>query len=42
MQDASDLRSQAELCLQITRAMSDHEAAEKSPRCGCAVFCPRP
>ena len=28
MQDASDLRSQAELCLQITRAMSDHEAAE--------------
>ncbi len=28
MQDASYLRSQAELCLQITRAISDHKAAE--------------
>jgi hypothetical protein len=28
MQDASYLRSQAELCLQIARAISDYEAAE--------------
>jgi kynureninase len=28
MQDASYLRSQAELCLHIARALSDHEAAE--------------
>ena len=28
MQDASYLRSQAELCLQMARAMSDHKAAE--------------
>ena len=28
MQDASYLRSQAELCLQIARALSDYKAAE--------------
>jgi hypothetical protein len=28
MQDACYLRSQAELCLQIARALSDHKAAE--------------
>ncbi len=28
MQDASYLRSQAELCLHIARALSDYEAAE--------------
>jgi hypothetical protein len=28
MQDASYFRSQAEVCLQIARALSDHKAAE--------------
>jgi hypothetical protein len=28
MQDAGYFRSQAELCLQIARALSDHKAAE--------------
>jgi hypothetical protein len=39
MQDAGYLHSQADFCLQIARAMSDHKAAENLR---CAVFCPRP
>jgi hypothetical protein len=38
MQDASYLRSQADFCLQIARAMSDHKAAEKLRAVGAQYF----